>query len=164
MGLHRPGAFGGPSCGLCPQLACLARPLVGCRSGILDGGLAVPPRSPLRAGAGGSDARLPLGLVTLIVLVGGVCLFPSWLISYPWGDFRPCQHPVPVNFLLVGSVSLTILPNPVRWLAGQRSPSPPPSCPLGSGTGLCFLTQPVTVWPSSLVIILMSALSLLATY
>lgn len=129
FGPSHAGAFGGLSCGLCPQWACLACPLVGLRSGILGGGPAVPPRSPLCAGAEGSDARLPLGLVTLVSLVGGVYLFPPWLISYPWGDFRPGQHPVPVNFLPVGSVFLTTLPNPVRLSSVSPSLLPAGQCP-----------------------------------
>lgn len=85
----------------------------------------------------GPSRHLPSGLVTLILPTGGVCLFPPWLINNPWGDFRLCQHLVPVNFLPVGSVSLAVLPDPVRcplacapthhcpvsaWLSPSRTP------------------------------------------
>lgn len=74
-----------------------------------------PPSSP----ALGQEAEslTPLGSMTLISPMGGACLSPPWLISNPQGDFGPCQHPVPMNFLPVGPVSLEILPDPVRWLS-----------------------------------------------
>lgn len=98
-----------------PRLACPVCPLLVCRSGIYPGGgLAVSVTASSLCAASPGGWRL------------GPCwragrLSPPWLISYPGGDFRPCQHPVPVNFLLVGSGSLTILPNPGRWLAASVS-------------------------------------------
>lgn len=55
-------------------------------------------------------------LVTRRCLWAGLRL-PLWLISNPRGDFRPCRHPVPMNFLPMSSVSLTVPPDPVRRLS-----------------------------------------------
>lgn len=82
--------------------------------------------SPVRWG---SDARLPLGLATLAVPVGGACVFPPWLTSCPWGDLRRCQRPGPADFVPLGSVFLTHEPVPVRWSSVSTSLLPAGQCP-----------------------------------